>query len=557
MALLAHPDSTVGLHPVVGPALRSLVGGAHGGREDHDVVEIPDPCDGDAVPLVGGHEQTVGHEEQAQDGQHHEHDHGPRRAPVELGFVELSALWGHVEGAVTRGDHRHGGDHCGVPGDGGLEDLRPEAVAGVAVAGCGHRRGQEQVRDRHHEDVADGALQGVEVEDQVERRRQQVDDAWDAEEEVAGGDGVVDALGEPEPTLEQREVEAQDLRHATRPANALTHVEGEALGGETRRLREVEVDALPAAGVHLQRGVGVFGDGLLGDATHFFEGLAAKDRTRTTEEGRVPEVVALLDEVVEERLFRRDLVLEVEVSLEGIGVVEVVRGLDQGRVLVVEEEAHGGLQEAAHGHVIGVEDGDELAVTDHHGVVDIAGLGALVVGSGDVAAAQLLAELLHLGATAIVEDVDLFERELLGGAVLEGAHPDARVVDAEGTDDRATYDVGVFVVGGDEDVHRWQLVLGHIERNGGPLLHHRRLEVAAHHDGEAVELGAQQGDGQRRVRQRVQVQRLGRSPPQVPTGRGQGDEGCRQSPLGSQHQDQHPRTHHGQGQRQLGHQAQR
>jgi len=49
-----------------------------------------------------------------------------------------------------------------------------------------------------------------------------------------------------------------------------------------------------------QAGVRIFGDGLGSDAPDLVERFAAEHRAGSAEEGRVPEVVAVLDDAVEE-----------------------------------------------------------------------------------------------------------------------------------------------------------------------------------------------------------------------------------------------------------------
>ena len=54
---------------------------------------------------------------------------------------------------------------------------------------------------------------------------------------------------------------------------------------------------------------------------------------------------------------------------------------------LAHQPAHGHLQEGAGRHVVAVENGDEFAIGHAHRVVEVAGLGVLVVGTDDVAAA--------------------------------------------------------------------------------------------------------------------------------------------------------------------------
>ena len=196
------------------------------------------------------------------------------------------------------------------------------------------------------------------AEDEIDQRRGEEDQARQRVEEVRHRVEVAEALRRLEPGSEERIVGAHDLDHAARPANALADVAAEALGGEAGGLRDVDVGGVPAVHLHAQRGVRVFGDGLDGDAADLVERGAAKDGAGAAEEGRVPEVVAVLDDAVEELALVGDGAELVEIALERIGRVEVVRRLQHGQLAVAEEPAHGDLQEAAGGDVIAIEDGD-------------------------------------------------------------------------------------------------------------------------------------------------------------------------------------------------------
>ena len=120
----------------------------------------------------------------------------------------------------------------------------------------------------------------------------------------------------------------------------------------------VDVGGVPAVHLHAQRGVGVFGYGFDGDAADLVERGAPEHSAGAAEEGRVPEVVAILHDAVEELAFVGDRAELVEIALEGIGRVEVMRRLQHAQLAVAQEPAHRDLQEAAGGDVVAVEDGD-------------------------------------------------------------------------------------------------------------------------------------------------------------------------------------------------------
>ena len=89
--------------------------------------------------------------------------------------------------------------------------------------------------------------------------------------------------------------------------------------------------------------------------------VAAKHSAGAAEERGVPEVVAVLDDAVEELALVRDHAELVEIALKRIGRIKVVRRLQHAQLVVAQEPAQGDLQEAAGGHVVAIEDGDVRA----------------------------------------------------------------------------------------------------------------------------------------------------------------------------------------------------
>ena len=87
--------------------------------------------------------------------------------------------------------------------------------------------------------------------------------------------------------------------------------------------------------------------------------VAAQHRAGAAEERRVPEVVAVLHNAVEQLALVGNHAELLQVALERIGRIEMVRRLQHGQLAVAQEPAHRHLQKAARGHVVGVEDGHE------------------------------------------------------------------------------------------------------------------------------------------------------------------------------------------------------
>ena len=125
----------------------------------------------------------------------------------------------------------------------------------------------------------------------------------------------------------------------------------------------------------------------------------AEHHVRADAERRVEVVAARLDELVEDRLHvagaAGDHVVQVAVGLRRLDERDVVASAKNGSV---------SSQELRLRHEVGVEDAEVVALRDGQGVVDVAGLGAVVVEPAQVAAAHLVGQRPHLVRTAVVEE---------------------------------------------------------------------------------------------------------------------------------------------------------
>ncbi len=156
------------------------------------------------------------------------------------------------------------------------------------------------------------------------------------------------------------------------------------------------------------------------------------------------------------------------------------------------------------GGVVAVEDGDELAIGVAHRMVDVAGLGALVVRTDDVAATAGLGEVAELLAPPVIEDPDV--------------HLIARPVDVERRQHGRAHQVQRLVVAGYVDVdggpvrrvgrHRHRLA---VQRIG-------RLHIGQDQQRAGVDLRRDQTDAQEPLKETVERQRVGGAPVEVARG---------------------------------------
>ncbi|MDT4850786.1 hypothetical protein FQZ97_849460 [compost metagenome] len=320
------------------------------------------------------------------------------------------------------------------------------------------------------------------------------------------GVGVAQPLEQAEPLAEQGVVHAEDLHHAPRPADPLAHVGGQAVGGQARRQGDAHVRRVPPGAVQAQGGVGVLGDGLGRETADVVQGFAAQHRAGAAEEGGVPQVVAVLDQPVEQLALVGLAAEGPQVVLEGVGGEEVVRRLHQGHLRVLEEPADGHLQEGPHRDVVAVEHRHQVAVQAFQGMVQVARLGAPVVVAVDVADPDLLGEL----------------AELLAGTVVQHEDPELVPwpVEAQGGHDRGAHHREVFVVGGDQEVDARPQALVVRQRQHRPAQRPDALHEAQDQHQPGVGFGQQQGQPQDQVQAVGPVQRRGVAPPEVAAGDG-------------------------------------
>ena len=203
---------------------------------------------------------------------------------VEEGPLDHAALGRHVELAQLGIDERHHGGQQDVGREHRLVNLVPERVPVLALNARVGDVGERQVRQRVGQNGRPVSGHVGVVQQQIDQRRGQEDEARHRIKKVAHGVEVAKPLGKLEARRKERIVGAQNLDHAARPANALAHVRRKPLGGQPGRLGNVDVGRAPAVHLHAQRGVRVLGDGLDGDAADFVQRRAAQHGAGAAEE---------------------------------------------------------------------------------------------------------------------------------------------------------------------------------------------------------------------------------------------------------------------------------
>ena len=350
--------------------------------------------------------------------------------------------------------------------------------------GVGHT-GMGQVRQCIGRDHQGRGLEHVRVKEQVRQRCGQKHQARQAVKEVQHCVQVAQPLPELEALAEQRVVGARDLRHPPCPANALAHMAGQALGRQARRLGYFQIGRVVAQAAELERRVRILGHGFHRNAAHLHQFLAPDDGAGPAKERRIPEIVAVLDDAIEQLSLIGHAVERIQVALERVWREEHVRRLQHDQLGVLEEPAHADLQEGTGGNVVAVKNGNVVGTRHLQRLVDVACLGVVVVVTHQIAHVELGTEVAKLRPAAVVEHVNV--------------QPVGRPVHAHGRENRLTHDPQRLVVGRNEHIHAGPGtdVLWH--GNRAPLQRPRGLEIADQQHRKRVQLSQQQPIPERRI----------------------------------------------------------
>ncbi len=494
-------------HPHVGAHLALLAGGGDRRQQGDQTEAGPEHIEQhhvtlDGVVLVPIEPHQAAAQTQRQQKRHHQMR--THRADVEKALFQKAAFFGDVERTLLGVPQRHQRRFDQMKAEHRFVNLAPEGVAETAVEPRVGPDRMEQVRQGVGEDHRRGRGDDVLAEQQVGQRRGDEHYPWQGELEMQHGVQITEPLRQGQAAAEQRIVHPQDLRHAACPARPLADVQGQPLGGQARRQRQADERGAPAFALEAQCGVGVLGDRFHREAVGLVQGFTADHRAGAAEEGGVPEVVALLHRPVEQLALAGQLLADAQIALERVLGIEIVRGLHHRQLGVFEKAAHGGLQKTGGGNVIAIEHADQFAVGLTEGVVQIAGLGVLIVGAGDVAHPGALGERLEAFPPAVVQHVDAY---LVG-----------RVIQVLGRQNRIGDHLQAFVIGGNIDVHRGPQ--GGVVRQRHQLAFQRpeRLQITEQKDHQGIQLGQEQAIAEHCFRHAFEMQRRGGAPPDIAAG---------------------------------------
>ena len=300
------------------------------GADDQQVVDRPRHVEQYSIGFVGVPDEQPPHPDD------HPHRIEEQQHHVRLGdllikifVLDDTALGGHIEGAELGVDHGHGGRNQNVGREYRLIHFRPEGVPERPLQTRVRQVGQDQMRRGIGKNRQRRRIDDVGLEKQVRQGRRQEHDTRQTVEEVHHRIEVAQTLEPLQAAFEQRVVDSEYLRHAACPADALPDMSGQGLGRQPGRLRNIDVGAAPAARVHLQRSMSVLGDGFDGDASDFEQRFTTDDGAGAAEEGRIPEIVAILQQSIEQFTLVGHLAEGAQIALERVGRKEMVRRLYQ------------------------------------------------------------------------------------------------------------------------------------------------------------------------------------------------------------------------------------
>jgi hypothetical protein len=368
--------------------------------------------------------------------------------------------------------------------------VRIGTVPQAGLTPAQQRRGGQVQRhpgEPEHAELPQGGVQGKAATDQHGHQHGQHGQTLEGDEVGQQGGQVADPLLDGQFRGDEWILRRPQHREvAPGPAVALQEEGGQVVGGQSLDQCLVVVAGVPALAVQPDGGVEVLGHRLGGDPADPFQGLAADDGGGTTPEGPVVAVLARHDHLEEHALI---VAARLEV-LEGVVVAEVVRCLDQRHRGIVEV-ADRGVEDVGLGDVVGVEDEDQLPVGVAQCVVDVAGLGVLIGGAGQIARSEPSGQVGDLVTVAVVEDPSGVG---IGDPVAahQGGHED----------------VQPLVVGTDEDIDGRPSFDGRPGRDGDPPS--QKGEGGQH--GPTEQLARQQDEEHDRL---SAVSGIGRPPNQV------------------------------------------
>src|SRR4029077_6673298 len=133
--------------------------------------------------------------------------------------------------------------------------------------------------------------------------------------------------------------------------------------------------------------VNVFGYGLGAESANFNQYVTAEQPAASREKRTIMPIAAGLKHTIEQGLLVLEDSLKLQIFLKYVGIVEMMRGLDEGDLLILEK-AYRIFQETAGRNVIDVENRNDVSRCFMQGMIQVSGFRVLSIRPADVSTVQ-------------------------------------------------------------------------------------------------------------------------------------------------------------------------
>src|SRR4026207_1250210 len=133
--------------------------------------------------------------------------------------------------------------------------------------------------------------------------------------------------------------------------------------------------------------VDVFGHGLGAEPADFHQYMPAEQPAASREERAIMPIAAGLKHTIEQRLLVLENALKLQIFLKYIGIVEMMRRLDEGNLFILEK-SYRIFQETAGWDVIDVENRNDFSRCFKQGMIQVSSFRVLAIRPADVSTVQ-------------------------------------------------------------------------------------------------------------------------------------------------------------------------